>query len=76
LADLRRSETVSGAVGLTTKADSSGSVAQAARAGRAIARAVGVAPQAASTQGIDELTRLHRDKAIEDRLALLKQRRN
>jgi phage shock protein A len=50
----------------------SNSLAKAARASRAIARATGVPAQVAPSPDIDELSKLHRDKEIASRLARLK----
>lgn len=76
LADLKRSEAAATGSSASTGAPAgSDSVTKSDRATRTIARVVGVPTQAASTDGIDELTKLHRDKAIEERLARLKQPR-
>lgn len=73
LADLKKSEAAAAAQALPAALRSSpDSIARAERAGRAIARTTGVPTGTASLQGIDELSALHRDKEIADRLAKLK----
>lgn len=78
LADLKKSEAAAAAQANTqglpaAMRQSPDSIARTERASRAIARTTGVpAGHAASLQGIDELSALHRDKEIADRLAKLK----
>lgn len=73
LADLKASEAAAAGGRASPTSPRAESIGKAERAGRAIARTTGIpAGRAASTQGIDELSALHRDQEIAGRLARLK----
>jgi len=73
LSDLRKSEAAAPAQGsFDGPRHVPGSAEKAERAGRAITRTTGVPSGAASTANIAELSQLHRDKQIAERLAKLK----
>ncbi|WP_315831190.1 PspA/IM30 family protein [Bradyrhizobium prioriisuperbiae] len=74
LADLKKSEAAAATQAMPAALrQSADSITRTERASRAIARTTGVpAGGVASLQGIDELSALHRDKEIADRLAKLK----
>jgi phage shock protein A len=73
LADLRKSEAAVPAQGsIDGVRRTPGSAEKAERAGRAISRTTGVPAGSAASADIAELTALHRDKQIAERLAKLK----
>ncbi len=75
LAELKRSEeqeTASKSGGAKRAAGHATAAAKSAKASRAIERTVGVPASMAPSKDIDELSKLHRDKEIAERLAKLK----
>jgi phage shock protein A len=75
LAELRKSEEqeiASKSGGAKRAAGHTTAAAKSAKASRAIARTVGVPASMAPSRDIDELSKLHRDKEIAERLAKLK----
>ena len=75
LAELKRSEeqeTASKSGGAKRAAGHATAAAKSGKASRAIARTVGVPASMAPSKDIDELSKLHRDKEIAERLARLK----
>jgi len=75
LAELKKSEeqeTASKSGGAKRAAGHANAAAKSAKASRAIARTVGVPASMAPSKDIDELSKLHRDKEIAERLAKLK----
>jgi len=75
LAELKKSEeqeTASKSGGAKRAAGHATAAAKSAKASRAIARTVGVPASMAPSKDIDELSKLHRDKEIAERLAKLK----
>ena len=75
LAELKKSEeqeTASKSGGAKRAAGHANAGAKSAKASRAIARTVGVPASMAPSKDIDELSKLHRDKEIAERLAKLK----
>jgi len=73
LAELERSEAdIKPPPRGTRKGEGATSLSKAVRASRAIARATGVPASVAPSPDIDDLSKLHRDKEIAERLARLK----
>ena len=75
LAELKKSEeqeTASKSGGAKRAAGHANAGAKSAKASRAIARTIGVPASMAPSKDIDELSKLHRDKEIAERLAKLK----